>query len=45
MSVEGDWLVVSAVPIRLVDGKLALVEPHIERVQGWRDGFGFIGAR
>ena len=30
------------VPIHLVDGKLALVEPQIERVQAWRDGTGFI---
>jgi len=42
VSVEGDWLVVSVVPIHLVDGKLALVEPQLERVQAWRDGAGFI---
>ena len=42
VTVEGDWLVVSVVPIRLVDGKLALVEAQIERVQAWRDGTGFI---
>ena len=42
MAVEGDWLVASVVPIRLVDGKLALVEPQVERVQAWRDGTGFI---
>jgi len=42
VSVEGDWLVASVVPIRLVDGHLALVEPQIERVQAWRDGTGFI---
>jgi hypothetical protein len=42
VTVEGDWLVVSVVPIRLVDGKLALVEPQVERVQAWRDGTGFI---
>lgn len=41
---DGDWLVVNVVPLDLVDGRLALVEPRIERVRGWRDGVGFLGA-
>jgi len=38
----GDRLVVSAVPLELVDGKLRLAPPRIEHVQGWRDGLGFV---
>ena len=38
----GDDLVVRAVPLRLVDGKLALGEPQVERVTAFRDGLGFI---
>lgn len=39
---DGDWLVVSAVPLELVDGKLALAAPRVERIRGWRDGTGFV---
>lgn len=42
VAVEGDWLVVSVVPIRLIDGRLQLATPVVERVQAWRDGAGFI---
>ncbi len=42
LAVEGDWLVVAVVPIRLVDGRLALAPPAVDRVQAWRDGTGFI---
>jgi len=40
---EGDTLVVNAVPLALVDGQLAFGTPRIERVTGWRDGYGFLG--
>jgi Family of unknown function (DUF6390) len=40
----GDTLVVNAVPLTLVDGKLALGPARIEEVTGWRDGHGFLGA-
>lgn len=39
---DGDWLVVSAVPLAMVEGKLALAAPRVERVRGWRDGAGFV---
>jgi hypothetical protein len=39
----GDTLVVNAVPLMLVDGKLALGPTRIEQVTGWRDGYGFLG--
>lgn len=42
VAVEGDWLVVFVVPIRMVDGQLQLGAPALERVQAWRDGAGFI---
>jgi hypothetical protein len=42
LAVDGDWLVVAVVPVRLVDGRLALAPPEVERVQAWRDGTGFI---
>lgn len=38
-----DTLVVNAVPLVLVDGKLAFGPARIERVTGWRDGHGFLG--
>ena len=41
---DGDWLVVSAVPLELVDGGLALGPARAERIRGWRDGAGFIDA-
>jgi len=40
---DGDALVVNAVPLALVDGKLALGEPRRERITAWRDGKGFLG--
>ena len=42
VGVEGDWLIVAVVPIRLIDGRLQLTAPQLERVQAWRDGAGFI---
>ena len=39
---DGDTLVVSAVPLELVKGKLALGSPRIEQVRGWVDGSGFV---
>jgi Family of unknown function (DUF6390) len=39
---EGDALVVSAVPLEMVDGRLRLAEPRIERIRGWADGAGFV---
>jgi hypothetical protein len=39
---DGDWLVVDAVPLELVDGKLALGAARPERIQAWRDGVGFL---
>jgi hypothetical protein len=39
---DGDYLSVSAVPLDLVDGKLALGAARPERVRGWQDGAGFL---
>jgi Family of unknown function (DUF6390) len=39
----GDTLVVNAIPLVLVDSKLALGPARIEQVTGWRDGHGFLG--
>ena len=39
----GDQLVVNAVPLRLVDGRLALGPARTERVTAWRSGAGFVG--
>jgi hypothetical protein len=39
---DGDTLVVSAVPLTMVDGQLALGIPRIERIRGWVDGAGFV---
>jgi hypothetical protein len=39
----GDDLVVRAVPLSLVEGKLAFGEPRLERITAFRDGRGFIG--
>lgn len=38
-----DTLVVNAVPLALVDGKLTFGPARVERVTGWRDGHGFLG--
>ena len=40
--VTGDSLVVNAVPLGLVDGKLALVEPKVQTARRWLDGAGFV---
>jgi hypothetical protein len=39
---DGDWLVVSAVPLELAEGKLRLAPARIERIRGWIDGAGFV---
>ena len=39
---EGDELIVSAVPLEMRDGKLALAPARVERIRGWQDGNGFI---
>jgi hypothetical protein len=40
---DGDQLIVRAVPLAIVDGKLALGPPRSERITAWRDGRGFVG--
>ena len=40
--ITGDSLVVNAVPLALVEGKLALVEPKVQQVKRWLDGSGFV---
>ncbi|HET9680952.1 MAG TPA: DUF6390 family protein [Candidatus Limnocylindrales bacterium] len=42
LEVDGDWLVVSVVPLELADGRLRLAAPRPERVRGWIDGQGFV---
>lgn len=42
LEVSGESLVVSAVPLELVDGKLALAEARPQTVRRWLDGRGFI---
>jgi hypothetical protein len=42
LEIDRDWLVVSAVPLELHDGRLRLGEPRPERVRGWVDGSGFV---
>lgn len=39
---DGDALVVSAVPLEMVEGKLQLGAPRAERIRGWVDGAGFV---
>jgi len=39
---DGDYLVVSAVPLALEGGKLALGEPRPERIRAWQDGASFV---
>lgn len=39
---DGDALVVSAVPLEMVDGRLRLAAPRAERIRGWLDGTGFV---
>jgi Family of unknown function (DUF6390) len=40
---NGDLLTVSAVPLELREGRLALGEPRREQVRGWLDGTSFVG--
>lgn len=40
---DGDQVLVNAVSLALVDGKLTFGPTHTERVTAWRDGHGFIG--
>jgi hypothetical protein len=39
---DGDSLVVSAVPLEMVEGHLRLGAPRIERIRGWVDGATFV---
>jgi len=39
---DGDAIVVSAVPLELVEGQLRLGAPRLERIRGWMDGAGFV---
>lgn len=39
---DGDSLVVSAVPLEMVDGKLRLGPPRAQQIRGWVDGTGFV---
>ena len=39
---DGDWLVVDAVPLAMVGGKLDVGTSRPERIRGWRDGAGFM---
>ena len=39
---DGDSLVVSAVPLEMVEGVLRLASPRVERIRGWVDGAGFV---
>ena len=39
---DGDTLVVSAVPLEMIDGHLRLAAPRVERIRGWIDGTGFV---
>lgn len=41
-AVSGDALAVSAVPLELRDGKLALGAPRLETITRWLDGHGFV---
>ena len=42
LEVDHDWLVVSVVPLQLVEGRLRLGQPRPERVRAWLDGGGFL---
>ncbi len=39
---DGDALLVNAVPLIMVDGKLRLGQPRAQRVSAFRDGLGFV---
>lgn len=38
----GGQLLVDAVPLELVDGRLRLGPPRLETIRGWQDGLGFL---
>jgi len=40
---DGDFLVVSAVPLTMAGGKLELGPARVERIRGWQYGAGFVG--
>jgi hypothetical protein len=42
LSIEGEWLSVDAVPLRLTGGKLELAEPQVRPIRRWLDGAGFV---
>lgn len=42
LSVHGDWLTTNVVPLQLVDGRLELGPPRVERIQAWQAGAGFV---
>ena len=42
MERDGDALVVSAVPLEMVSGRLRLGAPRAEKIRGWVDGAGFV---
>jgi len=42
LELDGDWLVVNAVPLIMAEGRLTLGAPRPERVQAWRDGASFV---
>jgi hypothetical protein len=42
LEVKGDQLIVNAVPLGLVEGKLALLEARPQSVRRWLDGTGFL---
>jgi hypothetical protein len=39
---DGDALVVSAVPLVMIEGRLRLGPPRVEKIRGWVDGRGFV---
>ena len=39
---DGDTLVVNVPPLVMLDGRLSIGSPRVERIQGWRDGVGFV---
>ena len=41
---DGDWLVVSTVPLELAEGRLHLGEARPERIRAWWDGASFLEA-
>ncbi len=38
----GDRLLVDAIPLAMVDGRLVLAPPRREAIRGWHDGHGFV---